>query len=132
MKQLLEKLTGLDKIKEAALKAQTDAEEAISKLKEEKMTPKELANAKGEPWVGVLETHVNKDNPRNGFFELDWNEYFIIQLKQHGYGYDGDPDVEIVDRWFKDLARNILQDEDIHHTVGAGLLDFRKHEEKGE
>lgn len=128
MKKFLEKITGLDKIKEGALKAQHDAEDAISKLKEGKMSPKEIATTKGEPWVGVLETHVNKDNPRNGFFELDWNDQFVIQLKQHGYGFDGDPDVEIVDRWFKDLARNILHDEDIHHSVGAGFLDFRKHD----
>ena len=73
-----------------------------------KLSPKERANKKKEPWVAVLDTHVNKDNIRNGFFELDWNEYFIVQLKQEGYGLDGDPEEEIVDRWFRDLAANML------------------------
>ena len=50
-----------------------------------KLSPKELATEKKEPWVAVLETHVNKDNVRNGFFELDWNEYFVVQLRGAGY-----------------------------------------------
>jgi hypothetical protein len=33
-----------------------------------------------------LDTHVNKENVRNGFFELDWNDEFVVQLKQAGYG----------------------------------------------
>jgi hypothetical protein len=68
-------------------------------------SPKEEATAKKQPWVGVLETHVNPDNPGNGFFELDWNEYFIVQLK--GHGYDGPTEESIVDAWFQTLCRNI-------------------------
>jgi hypothetical protein len=68
-------------------------------------SPKEQATYNKEPWVGVLETHVNPDNPSNGFFELDWNEYFIVQLKSHGY--DGPTEESIVDTWFQNLCRNI-------------------------
>jgi hypothetical protein len=68
-------------------------------------SPKEEATAKKQPWVGVLETHVNPDNPANGFFELDWNEFFIVQLK--GHGYDGPTEESIVDAWFQSLCRNI-------------------------
>ena len=39
---------------------------------------KEQATKEGKPWVGVLNTHVNKENIRNGFFELDWNNEFIF------------------------------------------------------
>ena len=46
---------------------------------------KETATKKKEPWVSVLTTHVDKTNPRNGFFELDWNEYFVQSLKLNGY-----------------------------------------------
>ena len=35
------------------------------------MTPKELATKNKEPWVSVLTTHVDKTNPKNGFFELE-------------------------------------------------------------
>ena len=113
--------------KEVAKKELLDAQLETEKAKQEseiaKMSPKERATAKGEPWVAVLDTHVNKDNIRNGFFELDWNPEFIVQLKQAGYGFDGDPDEEIVDRWFRDLARNVLSDEGQDATRGAGFIN---------
>ena len=58
-----------------------------------------------QSWVSVLDTHVNPDNPANGFFELDWNEYFIVLLKSHGY--DGPNEEAIVELWFQNLCRNI-------------------------
>jgi len=148
IKQLFEKITGLDKIKEqaeaeaaesiriareaeeAAKEADRlakEAEEAKKQAEEEeaiaKMTLKERATAKGEPWVAVLDTHVNKDNIRNGFFELDWNDQFVLELKRAGYGFDGDPEEEIVDRWFRDLARNMLAEEGMDTSRGAGYIN---------
>jgi hypothetical protein len=38
-----------------------------------------------EPIVKVLNLNVNPENPRNGFFELDWNDEFVNMLKQSGY-----------------------------------------------
>jgi predicted Ser/Thr protein kinase len=52
-----------------------------------------------EPMVKVLQVNVNPDNPKNGFFELDWNDEFVNMLKQNGY--TGESEEEIVDRWFK-------------------------------
>ena len=140
MNKFIEKLFGIDKIKaqteaslkqaeeamEVAKKATTAAELAQKAEETAKMTPKERATAKGEAWVAVLDTHVNKDNIRNGFFELDWNAEFVVQLKQAGYGFDGDPEEEIVDRWFKDLARNVLADEGQDTTRGAGFINVNK------
>jgi hypothetical protein len=133
MKDWLKKVTGIEKLekekKEALAKAE-EAKSAAEKAKKEeelaKMTPKERATARGEPYVAVLDTHVNKDNVRNGFFELDWNEYFVVQLRQAGYGYDGDKEEEIVDRWFRDLARNILAEEGQDITRGAGYINVNK------
>ena len=140
MNKFIEKLFGIDKIKartEASLKQAEDAMEVakqatsaaeLAQKAEEtaKMTPKERATAKGEAWVAVLDTHVNKDNIRNGFFELDWNAEFVLQLKQAGYGFDGDQEEEIVDRWFKDLARNVLADEGQDTNRGAGFINVNK------
>jgi hypothetical protein len=137
MKNIFKKLVGLDKLEEKLEQTQTliaetekKAEEAVQAAEaakaaelEAKMTPKERATAKREPWVAVLDTHVNKDNIRNGFFELDWNEYFVLQLKQNGYGYDGDPDEEIVDRWFRDIVRNMFEEEGVDPTRGAGYIN---------
>jgi len=69
------------------------------------LTAKEIATEKKEPWVAVLDTHVNKDNIRNGFFELDWNEYFVLQLRSAGYS--GETDELVVDQWFSELCRNL-------------------------
>jgi hypothetical protein len=108
MKKFIQKLFGITKLIEEKEKALAGATEAKKAEEIAKATPKERATAKGEPWVAVLDTHVNKDNIRNGFFELDWNDEFVLQLKQAGYGFDGDPEEEIVDRWFRDLAGNML------------------------
>jgi hypothetical protein len=74
-------------------------------------TEKELATERKEPWISVLNTHVNPDNIRNGFFELDWNEYFVLQLRTAGYS--GDTDEAIVDAWFSELCRNVGAEENI-------------------
>ena len=137
MKEFIKKITGISKIeaaKEAAEKERAEAEarlaeakaneEAAKKAEEiAKMTPKERATEMKEPWVAVLDTKVNPDNVRNGFFELDWNEYFVVQLREAGYGFEGDPEEEIVDRWFRDLARNILSEEGQDVTRGAGYIN---------
>ena len=130
MKNFFKRLVGLDKLEAEKLALQEARDKAVAETvlaqqKEEqaKMTPKERATAKGEPWVSVLDTHVNKDNIKNGFFELDWNDLFIVQLKQAGYGFDGDPDEEIVDRWFRDIVRNMLAEEGMDTTRGAGYIN---------
>ena len=103
------------------------AEEA--RIKEEEMEllkkkdPKEYATRKKEPWVSVLDVKVNQDNVRNGFFEMDWNEYFIKELMQAGYGEKGDLEEEIVDRWFRDIVYNMLSEEGQSTDRGAGYIN---------
>jgi hypothetical protein len=137
MNKFIEKLFGIDKLK-AETEAAVRAAEESKKLAEEaalaaerakeaetqaKLSPKDRATRKKEPWVSVLDTHVNKENIRNGFFELDWNEYFIVQLKQAGYGADGDPDEEIVDRWFRDIVYNMFSESGVDTSRGAGYIN---------
>lgn len=137
MKNFIKKITGIEKLEKEKLEAlarlaevkarEEEAKKAEEEAKEQerlaKLTPKERATAKQEPWVSVLDTHVNKENIKNGFFELDWNEHFIVQLKQAGYGFDGDPEEEIVDRWFRDIVRNMLAEEGMDPTRGAGYIN---------
>ena len=54
------------KVKEKLPTSEETRRAALEKEKQE-------ATKKGEPWVAVLDTQVNPDNIRNGFFELDWN-----------------------------------------------------------
>ena len=104
----------------------TAREEAIAveemKLLKKK-DPKAYYTKKKEAWVNVLDMKINKDNIRNGFFELDWNEYFIEELMKNGYGFENDPEEEIVDRWFKEIVYNMLQDEGMDTDRGAGYIN---------
>jgi len=81
---------------------------------------KELATKRGEPWVAVLDTQINKKNIKNGFFELDWNNEFIEELIDAGYR--GETNEEIVDAWFRTIAIQILEDEGIDKDRGIGHI----------
>ena len=85
---------------------------------------KEDATKAGKPWVAVLDTKVNPDNIRNGFFELDWNNEFVEQLIDAGYS--GETAEQVVDGWFKTIARQILEDEGMDTDRGAGFIDTTK------
>jgi hypothetical protein len=88
----------------------------------ETLPPKEAATLKKEPYVAVLNTHINEDNIRNGFFELDWNEYFIVKLRESGY--TGDTEEAVVDAWFKDLCRDVAMEESVNMSQrGAGYIN---------
>jgi hypothetical protein len=51
----------------------------------------------------------------------------VLQLKQAGYGFDGDADEEIVDRWFRGLCKDVASEEGIDMTDrGAGYINVRK------
>ena len=136
MQNFIKNLFGLNKLEEAKAKANLEklsaeneaalATAAAAKAKEAaeyaKLGPKEAATARKEAYIAVIDTKVNPENPRNGFFELDWNEYFIVQLKEAGYY--GESDEEIADRWFQDLCRNIGAESGVDmDRRGAGYIN---------
>ena len=118
MKNFLKKITGLDKVE--AQKVEVEAEK-MELLKQR--DPKDYHTRKKEPWVNVIDVKVNEENVRNGFFELDWNEYFIAQLVEAGYGVENDPEEEIVDRWFRDIVHNMLEADGQDTNRGAGYIN---------
>ena len=122
MKNFLKKLTGLDKEEQRIAEEKARVEEEELELLKKK-DPKEYATRKKQPWVAVLDVKVNEDNVRNGFFELDWNKYFIEDLKRAGYGEEGDLEEEIVDRWFRDIVYNMLAEEGMDTSRGAGYIN---------
>jgi hypothetical protein len=136
MKQFIKKIFGIDKIEEATAEAERklkEASERASKVIEEsaeaerlaKLSPKESATEKKESYIAVLDTKLNKDNVRNGFFELDWNEYFVVELRLAGY--NGDTDEAVVDQWFQDLCRNIGNEAGVNMDGrGSGYINVNK------
>jgi hypothetical protein len=137
IKNFFKKITGIDRIEQITAEAEAKMKEAVEKAAEHqreaaraqaeaeaaKLSPKELADKNGEPYVAVLDTKVNPDNPRNGFFELDWNEHFIVQLKNSGYS--GESDEAIVDQWFQDLCRNVGAEAGVNmDRRGSGYINI--------
>ena len=115
-------LTGITAKEEALASEEARIKEEEMKLLKQR-DPKAYHTRKKEPWVNVIDVKVNEENVRNGFFELDWNEYFIAQLVQEGYGVDNDPEEEIVDRWFRDIVYNMLDEEGQDTNRGAGYIN---------
>lgn len=77
--------------------------------KKSKKSDKEIATEKKEPWVNVLTVELDPDDPGNGAFELDWNDYFVAKLVKSGYQQKKeDTDAIIVDRWFQSVCKNVI------------------------
>jgi len=117
-----------DKLKKAlGVKPKITAEEVDVKKTSEDLRrealqkEKEEATAKGEAWVAVLDTQVNPDNIRNGFFELDWNNEFIEQLLDAGY--KGESNEQIVDSWFRTIVTQMLSEEGLDTDREMGFVN---------
>jgi len=82
---------------------------------------KEAATKAGKPWVAVLDTQINPENIRNGFFEIDWNNEFIEQLLDAGYS--GETNEQIVDAWFRTIVYQMLEEEGLETDRGAGYIN---------
>jgi len=122
MKNLLKKIFGITEMENAIAETRAVAQEAEAKEKATTKSQKEIATENKEPWVTVLNTHVNKENIKNGFFELDWNEYFVLQLRSAGY--KGEKDEDIVNQWFTELCRNVADEEGIDMSRrGTGYIN---------
>ena len=111
-----------------AKKGKTNYNKVMKVKKTTKKTIKKKATkGKSEkPWVKVLDMNVSPDNPRNGFFELDWNDEFVNNLKQHGYL--GKSDEEIVDRWFQTLCKTIGNEQGVDVT-GSGYVQINRRDD---
>jgi hypothetical protein len=98
----------------AEINANTPEEKEIAKLavklKHEEISQdaydKAVATIKKEPWVNVVKMGVNPTNVTQGFFELDWNEEFIVMLQEAGI--EGMSDEEIVNKWFNGVCKTVL------------------------
>ena len=100
-------------VRDAGIKKKIEepvVEKTAEELRREALeAEKEAATANGKAWVAVLDTQVNPENIKNGFFELDWNNEFIEQLLDAGY--KGESQEEIVDAWFRTIVMQMLDEE---------------------
>jgi hypothetical protein len=88
-----------------------DTEVKSKRSSSKKKSEKERATEQGLPWVSVVQVELDPENIGNGAFELDWNEKFITNLVRAGYQIKpGEEESVIVDRWFQDVCRNVIQE----------------------
>lgn len=80
--------------------------EPAPKPKPKKKSAKELATERGEPYVEIISVDIDPENIGQGAFELEWNDVFLAKLLRAGY--EGKTDEDIVDRWFRDVCRNVV------------------------
>ena len=85
-----------------------EPEKAKPTPRAKKKSEKEIATEKGEPFVSILNVELDPDNISNGAFELDWNDKFVTNLVRAGY--QGKTDADMVDLWFQDVCRSVLQE----------------------
>jgi len=80
-------------------------------LKYEKISQLEYDRKKAdllkEPWVAMPKIHWNPLGKARAYFEMDYNEYFITQLKENGY--EGS-EPEMVNQWMNDVCVGILEE----------------------
>ncbi len=72
-----------------------------------------------EPYIKVLEVTFDKNNPRYGSFEFDFNKAFVLELIKAGY--QGKEDSDIVENWFTDVCRHVAMEtyeQDVAQTPG--------------
>jgi hypothetical protein len=108
---------------------QAKKEKKPRKSKEDNLSPKELANKNGEPYIAITKVHINPNDINNGAFELDWNDKFVLNLVKQGYKIkQEDTDNEIVDRWFQTVCRNValeVYEQEIADPEKRGRSDIR-------
>ena len=115
-------------VREAGIKKKID-EPVVEKTQEEIRraaleAEKQQATKDKKPWVAVLDTQVNPENIKNGFFELDWNNEFIEQLMDAGYA--GDSQEAIVDQWWKAVVSQMLEEDGQNPARDKGYISTTK------
>ena len=86
------------------------------------LSAKEKATQAGEPYINILSMDIDPNDINSGAFELDWNDKFILNLVRAGYKYkDSDTDIDLVNRWFSQICRNIALE--VYEQVVADPLN---------
>ena len=119
---LLKKLNDKIEAEEAEKKAVYEKKQELARLAAEaiakKNAEKNLATQNELPYVNIVRIEVDGDHITEGEIELDWNDFFIIDLKKQGYV--GDNEEEVVDQWFRDVCKHIVLEtyEQANSSIG--------------
>jgi len=118
---------------EEAVKVSEPKQKKPRKTTEDKIfSEKDRANIAGEPYINITKLDIDPTDINNGSFELDFNDKFVINLIKAGYKVKKeDTDVQVVDRWFQTVCRNVAleiyeqQQADPDNRNMLGMRDMR-------
>ena len=100
-----------------------------------KITEEEFYKGRAEilkkPWVNVITVGFNEETLQDGYFELDWNEWFIRKLEE--LNFQGTNEEDLVNSWLQVVCQNIaLEDmEDIPEEEQKSGIVKRKEVDDG-
>lgn len=80
-----------------------------------------VADIKKEPYVNIIDIGVDPNGAVTGYMELDWNDEFVAMLQENGY--TGLNDEAIVNKWFNNVCRTILIQEQADQDYGMEQAD---------
>lgn len=69
---------------------------------------KSVADLRGEPWVAMPDIRWDPNDPSRSYFELDYNEHFVVFLRENRY--TGTTPEEVVEKWLNDVCRSVAQE----------------------
>jgi hypothetical protein len=105
---MLNKLKKLFAKKSEPTTAEEPKKPKVQKPKVKELSEKEKATANNEPYVAITKIELDPNDVNNGYFELDYNDKFVLNLIRAGYKLrNDDTDEIIVDRWYQTISRNI-------------------------
>ena len=94
-------------------------------LEYEQITPvqhaRRVADIKKEPYVNIVDMGVDPNGAVTGYMELDWNDEFVTMLQDNGY--TGLNDEDVVNKWFNNVCRTILIQEQADLDYGMEPKD---------
>lgn len=82
-----------------------------------------------EPWVHVVSVGFDKESVQDGYFELDWNSWFIKTLEEANF--QGNTDEDLVNHWLTVVCQNIaLEDfEDLPEEKKSNIIDRKQRDD---
>lgn len=87
---------------------------------EKRVGEKKIAELLGEPWVGIVNEGLDTTQGPNGFyFEFDWNDKWIEQLR--AAGFTGVTEEEIMEEWFTAVCRDQTHDPEPLPPIGSSI-----------
>lgn len=84
---------------------------------------KNIATIHKQPYVNVIKVHFSPETPNDGYFELDWNEFFIQELKDAGY--NAQTDELIIKEWFDRVCCEVAKENGAIFPSNVEEFKFR-------